>query len=116
MSTTSNGPGLNLAASTLKCTTLLDPAALAAFTVPDGIPRIPLKLQVAGRTLTVSLNAKSLRKVVATIREAGSDGVVCVLQGKLIGDQIEEAGLSAMPKTPKPAAAIGQPSQQEAVP
>jgi hypothetical protein len=29
----------------------------------------------------------------------GADNVAVVLQGKLIGDTIEEAGLSAMPKT-----------------
>jgi hypothetical protein len=85
---------------------VIDPAALVDLTIPDGISRVPVKVQIGGRHFTASLNPKSLRKVIATVREAGPDQVAVVLQGKLTGDAIEEAGLAAALKTPKPAEAV----------
>jgi hypothetical protein len=72
-------------------------------------------ISVAGRTLTADLNAKSVRKTIATICEAGVENVACILQGKLQADNsIAEAGLSVQLKTKPaeaPAALIQEPDQ-----
>ena len=71
-----------------------------------------LAVEVAGRTLAADIAAKALRKAKATIAEHGADQVALILQGKLDGNAIMEAGLVAQPKTPKPgtAPAIDQPA------
>jgi hypothetical protein len=92
---------INLTARALKCTVVLDPAALAGETVPDGVPRVTLKVTVDKRTVAASIAAKSLRRAIATIAETGPENVALILQGKLVGETIEEAGLSAMPKVVK---------------
>jgi len=89
----------------LKVTAVLDPAAVASITVPNGQPKFTLRITAAGRTYAADLNAKSLRRCIAAIGEAGPDGAAVILQGKLNGDTILEAGIVAQPKTPKPAAA-----------
>jgi hypothetical protein len=88
-----------LTARTLKVTLVLDPNEILALLVPDGQPRCLVRVTVAGRTLTADLNAKSVRKAIATIRASGPDAVVAILQGKLDAqNQLIEAGLSAQPK------------------
>jgi hypothetical protein len=95
-----------LTAKTIKTTLVLDPNEVASIPTPEGKPRCIVRITVAGRTLTADLNAKSVRKAIATIREAGSENVACILQGKLMVDNsIAEAGLSAQPKVAKPAEA-----------
>ena len=89
---------INLTARSLKCTVVLDPAALAGATVPDGVPRVTVRVTVDKRTVSASVNSKSLRRAIATIGETGPENVALILQGKLVGETIEEAGLSAMPK------------------
>lgn len=91
-------------AKALKVTLVLDPAPLVGITVPDGVPRQTLAVLVDGRRVTAELASKSLRRAIAGITEHGIDGVACVLQGKLApsGNAIVEAGLSALPKAPKP--------------
>ena len=84
---------INVTARALKCTLVLDPTALAGATVPDGVPRITLRVAVEKRTVTASIAAKSLRRAIATIAETGPD-VALILQGKLVGETIEEAGLT----------------------
>jgi hypothetical protein len=93
-----------LEAKSLKATIVLDPTAIARITVPNGQPKFALQIRVGGRIYTADLNAKSLRRAIAAIGEAGPDGVAIVLQGKLVGDVIQEAGIAAQPKAPKPAA------------
>jgi hypothetical protein len=44
------------------------------------------------------LNAKSVRKAIGTIREHGAEGVTAIVQGKLVGSTIAEAGLAVQPK------------------
>ena len=47
-----------------------------------------------------------MRKAHATISQAGPDGVVAMLQGRLdAGDVLTDAGLSCQPEAPKPAPA-----------
>jgi hypothetical protein len=87
-----------LNARALKCTIVLDPVEVAQIVAPDGKPRVVLAIRLPDRRLSVDLNAKSVRKVLATISEHGPDGVSVIVQGKLVGDTIAEAGLMAQPK------------------
>jgi hypothetical protein len=93
-----NAMTLDFTARALKCTLVLDPAVLVGVSVPDGVSRVTLKIDVPDRKLTASIAAKSLRRAIATIADAGPENVALILQGKLVGSAIEEAGLSAMPK------------------
>jgi len=88
-------PVLN--ARALKCTVVLDPAEVAQI-APDGRPRVVIAIRLPDRRVSVDLNAKSVRKAVATISEHGPDGVAVIIQGKLVGDLITEAGIAAQPK------------------
>jgi hypothetical protein len=96
---------ITLTAKSLKCTVVLEPAEVASLSAPPGHPRVPITIQVAGRKLSAHLNAKSVRKCLVTISEAGPDNCVAVLQGKLAGDVVEDAGLAIQIKAPKPEAA-----------
>lgn len=91
-------------AKALKLTAVVDPAELLEVYVPPGQPRIDVELAVPGRVLTASLNAKSLRRAIAAVKSGGDYAVI--VQGK-IGrtTAIEEAGISAQPRTPKAEAA-----------
>jgi hypothetical protein len=93
---------LKLQAKAIKVSIVLDAAALVGVVVPNGQPRFPIIIGVAGRTLKAELNAKSARKCCATIAEHGPDGVAVLLQGKLAGDVIEDAGIAATPRTTRP--------------
>jgi hypothetical protein len=87
----------------LKVTVVLDPAEVAQLVAPDGRPRVVLAIRLPDRRVSVDLNAKSVRKAVAMLAEHGPDGVAVIIQGKLVGDTITEAGIVAQPKV-KPAA------------
>jgi hypothetical protein len=93
-----------LNARALKCTVVLDAAEVAQIVAPDGKPRVAIAIRLPDRRVTADLNAKSVRRALATITEHGPDGVSVVVQGKLVGDIITEAGIMAQPKV-KPAAA-----------
>jgi hypothetical protein len=96
-------PG-ELAARTIKVTVVLEPQEVLAIPVPDGAPHVQVVIHATTRTLRAQLTAKGLRKAQAAIREVGPDGVAVILQGKLAAsDALEEAGLSAQPRGPKPA-------------
>jgi hypothetical protein len=99
------GGALALEARALKCTVVLDPAALSGLEVPNGMAKVALRIKLPSRTVKAEVNAKSLRRCVAAIDAAGPDGVAVVLQDKLEGDVLAEAGIAAQPKTPKAAAA-----------
>jgi hypothetical protein len=87
-----------LNARALKCTILLDPAEVAQIVAPDGKPRTAIDIRLPDRRVSVDLNAKSVRKAVAAIGEHGPDGIAVIIQGKLVGDTIAEAGIVAEPK------------------
>jgi hypothetical protein len=84
----------------LKVTVVLDPDEVVHLPPPpNGQPRVVFRISVADRIVTADLNAKSVKKAIATILEAGSDNVVCILQGKLAADNmLAEAGLAVQPK------------------
>jgi hypothetical protein len=94
-----------ISAQKLKITVALRASELAPLAVPNGAPRVVLRIKLPDRTLTADISAKSLRRVQAAISELGAENVACILQGSLVaGDVVAEAGLSGQPKTPKPAA------------
>lgn len=93
-----------LESKTLKVTALVDPAAIAGIVVPNGASKFPVKIRVAGRTLSADLNAKSLRRCVTAVNATEPDSVAVIIQGRLENDTIVDAGIVAQPKAPKPAA------------
>jgi hypothetical protein len=103
--------------SKLKIVVTLPASELVPLPVPNGSPRVVLRVKLPDRTLTADIAAKSLRKVQVTIRELGAENVACILQGSLVaGDVVAEAGLSGQPKTPKaPAPQFDQSRKYEAL-
>jgi hypothetical protein len=88
-----------------KATVVLDSAEIAALRVPDGLPRTTLRIKVGGRDVSADIATKSLRKAIATIREAGVDGCVALIQGKLgSGMLCKSAASSRRSRQPKAAA------------
>jgi hypothetical protein len=92
------------AKSGLKVVALLDPAELLDVVGLEGKPRFVLTIRLPDRTVTADLNTKSVRRAITSIREQGADAVAAVLQGRLSGNAITEAGLSVQPKGPRKAA------------
>jgi hypothetical protein len=84
----------------LKVTAVLDPAEVAALPDPT-TARTMLRIQVAGRIVTADVAAKAVRKAKATIAQHGPSEVAVIVQGKLVGDSVLEAGLVAQVKVPK---------------
>jgi hypothetical protein len=90
--------GISLTAKALKVTCILDPAEVAAITVPNGQARFPIVIEIGDESYRAELNAKSLRRVV---KAAGEGECTILVQGKLVGELIEEAGIAAQAKAPK---------------
>lgn len=89
------------ARSSLKVVAVLDPAELLTIAVPDQ-PRLPLTIELPdGSRVTADLNAKSARRAIAAVREAGPDGVSAIIQGRLVNSEITEAGITVQPKAVK---------------
>ena len=89
-----------LNAKSIKATLVLVPAEILSIPVPEGKPRCAIRIAVAGRTVTADLNAKSVRRAIANIREAGPDNVSCILQGRLdANNALLDAGLAIQVKT-----------------
>lgn len=63
--------------------------------MPNGVPRITLTVAVADLTYQADVTAKPLRRCITAIQAAGPDGVVVVLQGKLVGRPVIDASISA---------------------
>jgi hypothetical protein len=90
-------------AKTLKCVAVLDAQSVLNVVCPEGGPaRTVLMVKLPDRTLQADLASKSVRKVQAALEEHGVDSVACVLQGRLVGEQIADAGISGMVKQFKP--------------
>jgi hypothetical protein len=82
----------------LKVTVVLNPMEIGRLQAVNGQSRVEFRVQVAGRIVTTNVSAKSVRKANTTIAEAGVDGCAAILQGRLVGECIEDAGLAVMPK------------------
>jgi hypothetical protein len=77
----------------LKVVAMLDAAALAKLAVP-ATARVELTVATPdGTAYAVDLAAKSLRKAQSTLAEHGAENCVALIQGKLSGARIAEAGL-----------------------
>jgi hypothetical protein len=97
--------GVQLSARSLKIVLVLDPPALAAALQPYATveQRIPVTVAVEGRRLTADFAPRAVRRALTSIEEYGTDGVACLIQGKLMPDNsIGDAGLVAQQKA-KPA-------------
>jgi len=92
---------LALTSRALKVTLVVDPAQLAGVELANGAAPQPFVVAVAGRKLVGQLNPKTLRKVLAMVREHGSEAVAVILQGQLADDAITEAGITAQLRTPR---------------
>jgi hypothetical protein len=95
---------LTLSARALKVTIPLDAAEVAALPAPGGQERCQLAIACEGKVYTADIATKSLRKAKGTITANGAENVFVMVQGKLKGNEIVEAGLVAQVKTPKPSA------------
>jgi hypothetical protein len=91
---------MKLSARSLKCTLVLDPGGLSD--PGSSSTRVALEISFGGRSYTADIATKSLRKFRATIAEHGAANVVCLIQGKLDGNTITEAGIVAQVKLPRP--------------
>jgi hypothetical protein len=76
----------------------LPPEAVLGLVVPNGVPRFVLTIAAGDGRYTADLNAKSVRKAQAAVHEHGAENVAAIVQGKLVGDTIIEAGLVVQPK------------------
>jgi hypothetical protein len=91
------------AKSGLKVIAILEAAELLNVVIPDGQPRLVLTIRLPDGMVTADLNAQSVRRAIATVREQGVEAVAAILQGRLSGNVITEAGLSVQPKGPRKA-------------
>jgi hypothetical protein len=90
-------------ARTIKVTIPLDPAAVATLPTPEGQARSKLIINCEGKIYNADIATKSLRKVKITIAANGAENVFVMVQGKLKGGEIVEAGITAQMKGPKTA-------------
>lgn len=94
---------MSLHAKSLKCTAVLDPAAVAALDVPTDKPRFTVELQVAGLVIRATLNSKTLRRGLQMIRDQGMENVAAFMQGRLVGSELQDAAITVQPRIPAPA-------------
>jgi hypothetical protein len=84
----------------IKLTVPLDPDVVLGIHCPESGPsRIALTIEVGGHQLQAELAAKAIRKAQSVIRQG--DAFVMV-QGRLNGAKLEECGILAQVKAPKP--------------
>jgi hypothetical protein len=98
---------LTLSARALKITIPLDAMEVRALPDPGGqAPRCQLAITCEGKVYTADVATKAVRKAKSTISANGAENVFAMIQGKLRGNEIVEAGLVAQVKTPKPSASV----------
>jgi hypothetical protein len=95
-------PMTTLTARAIKVTVPLDVAEVAALPAPDGVARTKLVINCEGKSFVVDIAMKSLRKAKSTISANGVENVFVMIQGRLKGKEVVEAGLVAQVKAPKP--------------
>jgi hypothetical protein len=89
------------AKGSLKVTAVIPPEALLGLEAPNGQPRLVLTIVAGDSRYRVDLAAKSVRRAITAVREHGAENVAAIIQGKLVGDAIAEAGLVVQPRVPK---------------
>jgi hypothetical protein len=92
---------LTVITKALKVTAPLDAAEIAALPTPDGQARTHLAISCDGKLYRAEVATKSLRKVKTTIAANGVENMFVMVQGKLKGNEIAEAGLTAQVKAAK---------------
>ncbi len=80
-----------------KVTCTLNPKEVAALPDP-ATARVLLRITDGNRVVTADINSKSVRKAKAAIAEHAPDAAAIIVQGKLVGEAITEAGLVAQVK------------------
>lgn len=111
-------PAVPIRVATVKIEASIPASALAGLVPPEpapaGSPVLTLILDGAGPSWTVqaTLSGKSVRRVNKTVAEHGPDAVKVILSGTLHPPttpgkpfRLENAGVTAIIKTPKPVAA-----------
>jgi hypothetical protein len=93
---------LALSARSLKTTVVVPAAQLARFVVAPGTPHVGFTVDVNGRTVAGQFNAKTLRRVVTAIAEHGPESVAVIVQGNLVGERLDAAGITAQPRNKAP--------------
>ena len=91
---------LQFTAKAIKATLVLNAAEVAATDVVGDTA--VFTIAVGDQKVTGKFNAKTFRRVVALVREHGTDAVAVVAQGKLVNGKLEEAGITGQLRTPKP--------------
>jgi hypothetical protein len=84
----------------IKVVVPLDPQSVLAVDCPESGPsRTHLTIRVGEQTLRAEVASKAVRKAQGVLRQADA---FAMLLGKLVGSRIEECGLVAQVKAPKP--------------
>jgi hypothetical protein len=84
----------------IKVVVPLDPQSVLAVECPESGPsRTHLTIRVGEQTLRAEVASKAVRKAQGALRQADA---FAMLLGKLVGARIEECGLVAQVKAPKP--------------
>ena len=83
----------------------LDTLELCGYTPTDD-PKMTLQIKVGDRRVSASITTKSLKKVLAVIRESGPNACFASLQGKLVGEEILDCGLVCQVKAKQAPAQI----------
>jgi len=90
---------LTTTAESISAKLLVAPEPFMTLRVANGAPqRTPLNVAIAGRVISADISTKALRRVVLALAAFGGGEHVLVLQGNLVGDQLEAADLIAQPK------------------
>ena len=84
----------------IKVVVPLDPQSILQLDCPESGPsRTHLTIRVGEQTLRAEVASKAVRKAQGVLRQADA---FAMLLGKLVGSRIEECGLVAQVKAPKP--------------
>jgi hypothetical protein len=89
-----------LVGRSIKVVVPLDPQSVLAVECPESGPsRTHLTVRIGEQTLRAEIASKAVRKAQGVLRQADT---FAMLLGKLVGSRIEECGLVAQVKAPKP--------------
>jgi hypothetical protein len=100
------GGTIQFSSKTFKVTCVLDPDLVTNLQVPVGVPRILFAVTAGKLALSGHVAPKGLRRAQARIAELGAENVAVLLQARLVANRrLQEVGISAQPKAPRPPAA-----------
>ena len=79
----------------VKVTVPLSPESVLTLAAREGQQRVKFVVNFDGGSLSVDIAAKALRRAQKAISENGGENTFCMIQGRLKGTEIMEAGLVA---------------------